>query len=82
MFSSMWQVKDMVEFSDAVRAKGGRFVEAPVSGSKVPAETVRRPSNSIFKHTREATISHNPGILTLTATQTEHADLLFFLSNP
>lgn len=44
----MWQVKDMVEFSDAVRGKGGRFVEAPVSGSKVPAETVRQPMHSPF----------------------------------
>lgn len=36
------QVSDMVEFGQAVAAKGGRFLEAPVSGSKVPAETVRR----------------------------------------
>jgi 3-hydroxyisobutyrate dehydrogenase-like beta-hydroxyacid dehydrogenase len=29
----------MQEFAEAVEGKGGRFLEAPVSGSKVPAET-------------------------------------------
>ncbi len=29
----------MMEISEKVRAKGGEFLEAPVSGSKVPAET-------------------------------------------
>jgi len=33
------EVKDMQAFDIAVKAKGGRFLEAPVSGSKVPAET-------------------------------------------
>jgi len=32
------EVKDMQSFDAAVREKGGRFLEAPVSGSKVPAE--------------------------------------------
>jgi hypothetical protein len=36
------EVKDMQEFDAAVKAKGGRFLEAPVSGSKVPAEQVSR----------------------------------------
>jgi len=31
--------KDMVGMNEAVVAKGGRFLEAPVSGSKVPAAT-------------------------------------------
>lgn len=34
------EVKDMQEFDAAVKGKGGRFLEAPVSGSKVPAEQV------------------------------------------
>ena len=29
----------MMSISDAVKSKGGKFMEAPVSGSKVPAET-------------------------------------------
>jgi len=33
------EVKDMQAFDSAVKAKGGSFLEAPVSGSKVPAET-------------------------------------------
>lgn len=32
---------EQTEFDKAVKAKGGRFVEAPVSGSKVPAEQVK-----------------------------------------
>jgi len=32
------RVEDMVRMHDAVAKKGGRFLEAPVSGSKVPAE--------------------------------------------
>ena len=33
------EVKDMQAFDSAVKVKGGSFLEAPVSGSKVPAET-------------------------------------------
>lgn len=36
------EVKDMKEFDQAVKSKGGRFLEAPVSGSKAPAEQVNR----------------------------------------
>ena len=42
------EVKDMQEFDQAVKGKGGRFLEAPVSGSKVPAEQVTNNALCVF----------------------------------
>ena len=36
----------MQQMSEAAKAKGGLFLEAPVSGSKVPAEQVRPPDDA------------------------------------
>lgn len=36
------EARDMQKTDQAVKSKGGRFLEAPVSGSKVPAEQVNK----------------------------------------